>query len=94
MNEKKILMTKELHFTIRPYQKDEADYIAEAHDRIYREEYGWGEGFSKYAKQVVYDFAAAPKREHAEMWVADVDGQPVGSIMLQETEENTPSWDL
>lgn len=87
MNEKKILMTKELHFTIRPYQKDEADYIAEAHDRIYREEYGWGEGFSKYAKQVVYDFAAAPKREHAEMWVADVDGQPVGSIMLQETEE-------
>lgn len=32
-------MTKELHFTIRPY-KEEADYIAEAHDRIYREEYG------------------------------------------------------
>lgn len=24
---------------------------------------------------------------HAEMWVADVNGKPVGSIMLQETEE-------
>lgn len=79
-------MTKELHFTIRPYKKEETDYIAEAHERIYQEEYGWGEGFSKYAKQVVYDFAAAPKSDHAEMWVADVEGQPVGSIMLQETE--------
>lgn len=36
---------------------------------------------------MVYDFAAAPKSDHAEMWVADVNGQPVGSIMLQETEE-------
>lgn len=80
-------MTNTLHYTIRPYQKEEADYIAEAHERIYLEEYGWGEGFSKYAKAVIYDFAAAPKSNHAQMWVADVNGQPVGSVMLLETEE-------
>lgn len=74
-------------FIIRPYRRGEEDYVAEAHERIYREEYGWGEAFSSYAKQVVYDFAGQPKQKHAEMWIAEVGGKPVGSIMLQETEE-------
>lgn len=72
---------------IRPYKPGEENYVAEAHERIYREEFGWGEAFSSYAKQIVYDFARLPKPEHAEMWIAESDGESVGSIMLQETEE-------
>ncbi|MBQ9091232.1 MAG: GNAT family N-acetyltransferase [Anaerotignum sp.] len=78
---------KEMNYIIRPYQKGEEDYVADAHERIYRQEYGWSDIFVAFAKQVVYDFAALPKSDHAEMWVADVDGQPVGSIMLQEEEK-------
>jgi len=76
----------ELKYSIRPYRKGEEDYVAEAHERIYCKEYGWGEGFSRFAKQVVYEYANAPKQEHSEMWIAEVNGQPVGSIMLQESE--------
>lgn len=77
---------KEVNYIIRPYQKGEEDYVADAHERIYGGEYGWNDIFIAFAKQVVYDFAALPKSEHAQMWIADVDGQPVGSIMLQEEE--------
>lgn len=77
---------KEVNYTIRPYRKGEENYVADAHERIYREEYGWSDVFVHFAKQVVYDFAALPESDHAQMWVADVDGQPVGSIMLQEEE--------
>ncbi|MBR6543721.1 MAG: GNAT family N-acetyltransferase [Anaerotignum sp.] len=77
---------KEVNHIIRPYRKGEEDYVADAHARVYGEEYNWSDIFIAFAKQVVYDFAALPKNDHAEMWVADVDGQPVGSIMLQEEE--------
>ena len=79
-------MIKNVNYTIRPYRKGEEDFVADAHDRIYREEYNWNDTFVAFAKQVVYDFAALPKNDHAQMWVADVDGKPVGSIMLQEEE--------
>ena len=29
-------------YTVRPYKKGEEQYVAEAHRRVYREEYNWG----------------------------------------------------
>ena len=79
-------MMKNVNYTIRPYRKGEEDYVADVHARVYRNEYNWSDLFIAYAQKVVYDFAAQPRNSHAEMWVADVEGQPVGSIMLQEDE--------
>ena len=36
-------------------------YVAEAHRRVYREEYNWGPAFSEYAAAIALDFA---KKEH------------------------------
>ena len=80
-------MSNTVNYSIRPYKTGDENYVAEAHERIYREEYGWGENFSNYAKQIAYDYANTPKQKHAEMWIAEVSGKPVGSIMLQETDE-------
>lgn len=77
---------KQVNYIIRPYKNGEEHYVADAHARVYKEEYNWSDIFIAFAKQVVYDYAALPRSDHAEMWVADVDGQPVGSIMLQEEE--------
>ena len=77
---------KEVDYFIRPYRKGEEDFVADLHARVYASEYGWSDIFIAFAKQVVYDFAALPKSDHAEMWIADADGTPVGSIMLQEEE--------
>lgn len=87
-----VIPEKKMHdptskYIIRPYKPGEEHYVAGAHERIYHNCFGWGDNFSRYAKKVVYDFADAPRREHAEMWIAEAEGKPVGSIMLQETEE-------
>ena len=60
-----------MEYTVRPYKKGEEQYVAEAHRRIYREEYNWGPAFSEYAAAIALDFA---KKEHGpgeELWVAE-----------------------
>ena len=53
--------TAGMEYTVRPYKKGEEQYVAEAHRRIYREEYNWGPAFSEYAAAIALDFA---KKEH------------------------------
>ena len=72
---------------VRPYKKGEETYLADAQERLYLEEYNWGPAFGDYAKKVACDFATAPKNPRAEMWVAEVRGEPAGCIMLSKTED-------
>ncbi len=44
--------------TIRPCRPGEEAYAAEAHRRIYAEEYGWGPAFTDYVAGITADFAA------------------------------------
>ena len=46
-----------MEYTVRPYQKGEEEYVADAHRRIYSEEYRWGDAFTRYAVKVAMDFA-------------------------------------
>ena len=39
---------------IRPFKPGEEHYVAEAHERIYRDRFGWGDNFSRYAKKLVF----------------------------------------
>jgi len=71
---------------VRPYKKGEEKYVADAHERVYLEEYNWGPAFGDYARKIAYDFAAARKKPQEELWVAEVDGELAGCIMLNETE--------
>ena len=50
-----------MEYTVRPYKKGEEQYVAEAHRRVYREEYNWGPAFYEYAAAIALDFA---KKEH------------------------------
>lgn len=50
-----------MEYVIRPYRKGEEAYVAEAHRRIYTDEYHWGKAFTDYAGAIALDFA---KKEH------------------------------
>ena len=74
---------------IRPYRSGEEQYVAEAHRRIYTEEYHWGPSFTHYAAEIALSF---PSRSHdagEELWIAELDGNLVGSVMLCRTAEET-----
>jgi GNAT superfamily N-acetyltransferase len=73
---------------IRPYRAGEERWVADAHKRVYLEEYRWGPSFYEYAQHIALDFAAAKPQEGEQLWVAELNGQAVGSIMLvRSTEE-------
>lgn len=74
-------------YTVRGFVSGEEHYVADLHRRLYAEEYSWGDAFIQYAVNVALEFAVRPKNEREEMFIAVCDGNPVGCIMLCQTEE-------
>ena len=52
------------------------------HGTIYAQEYGWDISFEALVAEITAQFIKSydPSREHC--WIAEVDGEPVGSIFL------------
>lgn len=74
------------NFVIREYCQGDEEYVADAHERVYLEEYNWGPAFSDYAAHVAYDFSERGTSSGEKMWIAEVDGERVGCIMLCRTD--------
>ena len=70
--------------TVRPVNRQEIAYFADAHRRVYREEYRWGPAFCDYDAHIAGPFV---RSERDEFFAAVADGRPVGCIMLCQTEE-------
>ena len=71
-----------MDFTIRPYRRGEEEYVARLHERLYSEEYGWGPEFVRYAVEIPRHFAAKGRNDREELFIAEQNGRPVGSLML------------
>lgn len=67
---------------IRNHRAGDLGWILERHGALYAEEHRWGAPFEALVAQVVAEFAGGhdPRREAC--WVAELDGQRVGSVML------------
>ncbi|MEW6277465.1 MAG: helix-turn-helix domain-containing GNAT family N-acetyltransferase [Candidatus Eremiobacterota bacterium] len=67
---------------IRSHRPGELSWVAWRHAVLYGREYGWYEPFEALVTRVVADFLQHPdpRREHC--WIAELDGVPVGSVML------------
>ena len=67
---------------LREARAGELGWIVHRHGALYASEYGWGDKFEGLVAEVAADFLSAhdPKRERC--WVAVLDGEIVGSIML------------
>lgn len=64
-------------------------WIVRRHGELYWQEYKWGEPFEGLCAQIVADFANNndPKRERC--WVAEMNGENVGCVMLVKENEAT-----
>ncbi|MFN3656468.1 MAG: GNAT family N-acetyltransferase [Pseudolabrys sp.] len=70
------------HPLLRPPRAGDFGWIVSRHAELYGQEYGWGEPFEGLCAQIVADFANNndPKRERC--WIADLNGENVGCVML------------
>jgi GNAT superfamily N-acetyltransferase len=57
-------------------------WVLERHAILYRREYGWGEAFEALVSEVITEFLRDFDGVKTRCWIADRDGELVGSVFL------------
>jgi GNAT superfamily N-acetyltransferase len=76
-------------FVLRPPRAGEYGWIVARHGAVYHDEYGWDETFEALVARIVADHVETrdPRREAT--WIAEVDGEPVGSVLCVRRDDDT-----
>jgi DNA-binding MarR family transcriptional regulator/GNAT superfamily N-acetyltransferase len=69
-------------YVLRPQQAGDMGWVVHRHGVLYAQEYGWDEHFEALVADIVSKFIAHydPKKERC--WIAEKDGQIVGSVFI------------
>ncbi|MGH3390807.1 MAG: bifunctional helix-turn-helix transcriptional regulator/GNAT family N-acetyltransferase [Actinomadura sp.] len=74
-------------YVLRPLRPGDLGWVVHRHGLLYAEEYGWDHTFEALVARIVAGFAEGhdPRREAA--WLAEVDGEPVGSVFCMRKDD-------
>jgi DNA-binding MarR family transcriptional regulator/GNAT superfamily N-acetyltransferase len=74
-------------YLLRPHQPGDMGWVVHRHGALYAQEYGWDEQFEALVAVIVAKFIQHydPKRERC--WIAEMDGEIVGSVFLVKQSE-------
>ncbi|MFI2456971.1 GNAT family N-acetyltransferase [Streptomyces sp. NPDC019539] len=67
----------------------ELGWIVQRHGALYAAEYGWNADFEGLVARIVADFAQDHDPHLERVWIAELDGRPVGSVMC--VRDETPA---
>jgi DNA-binding MarR family transcriptional regulator/GNAT superfamily N-acetyltransferase len=76
-------------FILRDPEPGDMGWVTYRHGVIYAQEYGWDATFEALVAQIVSDYIKnlKPGREHC--WIAEMDGEIVGSVFVVQLDQNT-----
>lgn len=73
---------------LRSHRPGDIGWVIHRHGALYAEEYGWDDSFEALVAEVAAQFIKNFDPDRERCWIAEVDGEPVGSIFLMKyTEE-------
>lgn len=76
-------------FLLRSFKTGDMGMIAARQAKLYREGYGWNEQIEIVTGQVTTDFLRNFKPVREQCWVAEVEGQMAGSVLLTDEGDGT-----
>ena len=69
-------------FVLRPPEPGDFGWVVHRHGAIYGREYGWGEAFEGLTAEIVARFIRKFDAQRERCWIAEADGDRVGSVFL------------
>ncbi|GAA3284752.1 MarR family transcriptional regulator [Dactylosporangium vinaceum] len=72
---------------LRPPGPGDLGWVVQRHGALYAAEYQWNEEFETMVARIVADYAESHDPRWDRGWIAEVDGEPVGSIFCVRADE-------
>ena len=74
---------------LRPPRPGDFGWVVQRHGALYSREYGWDERFEALVARVVADYVDKRGEPRQAGWIAELDGERVGSIFCMPAEDGT-----
>jgi DNA-binding MarR family transcriptional regulator/N-acetylglutamate synthase-like GNAT family acetyltransferase len=74
-------------FILRPHKSGDMGWVVYRHGVLYAQEYGWNDHFEALVAQIVADFIKNYNPDRERCWIAEMDGEIVGSVFVVEASE-------
>ena len=76
-------------FVLRPHRAGDLGWIVGRHGALYAEEYGWDAKFEAMVAEIAARLLANFEARRERCWIAEQDGEPVGSVALVRETDRT-----
>jgi DNA-binding MarR family transcriptional regulator/GNAT superfamily N-acetyltransferase len=73
---------KEQSYVLRPHQMGDMGWVVARHGALYAAEYGWDSRIEALTAEIVSTFLKNFDAKREACWIAEIDGEPVGSVFL------------
>ncbi len=74
-------------FFLRLHESGDMGWVTHRHGILYSQEYGWDEHFEALVAQIVADFINNYNPARERCWIAEMDGEIVGSVFVVQASE-------